>query len=191
MSNKPQGHDAEEAPEPLIKTPQQLIKVILLAFIVPTIIIVLLANYVTAGKKPNAGSDVMSAQSIEARIRPVARFEIKDASAPQVLRAGLEVYNAQCVACHGVGAAGAPKFGDAAAWGPRLGQGYPALLNSALKGKGLMSAQGGGEYSDVEVGRAVVHMANASGGKFAEPAAPATAPANPADAAKAPVAATK
>ena len=187
MSNKPQGHDAEEAPEPLIKTPQQLIKVILLAFIVPTIIIVLLASYVTAGNKPNAGSDVMSAQSIEARIRPVARFEIKDASAPQILRAGLEVYNAQCVACHGVGAAGAPKLGDAAAWGPRLGQGYPAVLNSALKGKGLMSAQGGGEYSDVEVGRAVVHMANAVGGKFAEPAAPAT----PADAAKAPTAATK
>jgi cytochrome c5 len=44
------------------------------------------------------------------------------------------------------------------------------LLNSALKGKGVMSAQGGGEYSDVEVGRAVVHMANAGGAKFEEPA---------------------
>ena len=173
MSNKTndhQGHADDEAPEPLIKTPQQLIKVILLAFIVPVIVIVLLASYVTSGKKPNAGSDVMSTQSIEARIRPVARFEIKDASAPQVLRTGLEVYSAQCVACHGVGAAGAPKFGDAAAWGPRIGQGYPGLLNSALKGKGLMSAQGGGEYADLEVGRAVVHMANAGGAKFEEPA---------------------
>ena len=78
MSNKTndhQGHD-DEAAEPLIKTPQQLIKVILLAFIVPVIVIVLLAGYVTSGKKPNAGSDVMSTQSIEARIRPVARFEI-------------------------------------------------------------------------------------------------------------------
>ncbi|NBW44281.1 MAG: cytochrome c5 family protein [Betaproteobacteria bacterium] len=173
MSNKTndhQGHADDEAAEPLIKTPQQLIKVIVLAFIVPVIVIVLLAGYVTSGKKPNAGSDVMSTQSIEARIRPVARFEIKDASAPQILRTGLEVYNAQCVACHGVGAAGAPKFGDATAWGPRIGQGYPGLLNSALKGKGVMSAQGGGEYSDVEVGRAVVHMANAGGAKFEEPA---------------------
>jgi hypothetical protein len=33
-----------------------------------------------------------------------------------------------------------------------------------------MSAQGGGEYSDAEVGRAVVHMANAAGAKFEEPA---------------------
>jgi hypothetical protein len=41
-----------------------------------------------------------------------------------------------------------------------------------------MSAQGGGDYSDVEVGRAVVYMANKGGAKFAEPAAPgAAAPA--------------
>jgi hypothetical protein len=38
-----------------------------------------------------------------------------------------------------------------------------------------MPAQGGGDFSDFEVGRAVVYMANAGGGKLAEPKAPAPA----------------
>ena len=56
--------------------------------------------------------------------------------------------------------------------------GYDALLVSALKGKGAMAAQGGGDFSDVEIGRAVVHMANQGGAKFDEPkvAVAATAP---------------
>ena len=73
------------------------------------------------------------------------------------------------------GAAGAPKFGDSAAWGPRIGAGYAALLNSALKGKNAMGPQGGGDFSDLEIGRAVVYMANKGGASFAEPKAPAAA----------------
>jgi Fe-S oxidoreductase len=38
-----------------------------------------------------------------------------------------------------------------------------------------MGAQGGGDYSDTEIGRAVVYMANQAGAKFAEPKAPAAA----------------
>jgi hypothetical protein len=53
--------------------------------------------------------------------------------------------------------------------------GYEALLNSVLKGKGAMAAQGGGDHSDFEIARAVVHMANQGGAKFAEPVAPAAA----------------
>ena len=49
------------------------------------------------------------------------------------------------------------------------------LLNSALKGKGAMAAQGGGEFSDFEIGRAVVFMANKGGAKFDEPKPPAAA----------------
>ena len=101
-----------------------------------------------------------------------------DANRP--LRSGEEVFKAQCTACHTAGVAGAPKFGDAGAWAPRLGAGYAALLNSSLKGKGAMGPQGGGEFNDLEIGRAVVYMANAAGGKFAEPAAPAPAAATPA-----------
>ena len=81
--------------------------------------------------------------------------------------------------CHGTGAAGAPKFGDAAAWGPRIATGFDALLNSALKGKNAMPPQGGGETSDLEVARGVVYMANHAGAKFEEPKAPAAAASAP------------
>ena len=36
-----------------------------------------------------------------------------------------------------------------------------------------MPPQGGGDFSDYEIGRAVVHMTNQSGAKFAEPSMPA------------------
>jgi cytochrome c5 len=49
------------------------------------------------------------------------------------------------------------------------------LWNSALKGKGAMGAQGGGDFSDYEVARAVVYMANAGGAKFDEPKKPEAA----------------
>jgi cytochrome c5 len=163
--------------EPFIKTPRQLITVVALALIVPIIVIVLLASNVGSAKRPAAGSDAFSVQAVESRIRPVAGFSLKGADGPKTLRAGEEVYNAACGACHAAGVAGAPKPGDVAAWGPRIKTGYDALLNSALKGKGAMSAQGGGEYEDAEIGRAVVFMANKSGAKFEEPKAAAAAPA--------------
>ncbi len=173
-----------------IKTPGQLITVVVLSLIVPILVIVLLVSYVNSGKRTGAGTDSMSAEAIDARIKPVAYFELKDASAPKVLRSGETVYTAQCSACHAAGVAGAPKFGDAAAWAPRIKTGYDALLTSALKGKNAMSAQGGGEYDDTEIGRAVVYMTNKAGATFAEPQAPAAAaPAAAAPAAAAPAAA--
>ena len=168
-----------------IKTPKQLATVVGLAFILPIIIIMLLVAYVNSQKRTGAGADASSAKAIEERIRPVAQLELRDANAPKVLRVGETVYKAQCSACHDVGAAGAPKFGDAAAWAPRIKTGYEALLTSALKGKNAMGAQGGGEYDDVEIGRAVVYMTNAAGGKFAEPKVAETAAAAPAIAAPA------
>ncbi len=92
--------------------------------------------------------------------------------ANRAARSGEDVFKAQCSACHGTGAAGAPKFGDAGAWGARIGKGYDALLTSALKGKGAMGPQGGGDFEDFEIGRGVVYMANAAGGKFTEPKKP-------------------
>jgi cytochrome c5 len=67
--------------------------------------------------------------------------------------------------------------GDEAAWAPRIKTGFDALLNSALKGKGSMGAQGGGDFSDLEVGRAVVFMANKAGAKYEEPKPPQPAAA--------------
>lgn len=170
-----------EEHQAFIKTPKQLITVVVLSFVVPVLLIVVLVKYVGASKRTGAGSDGMTAEAIEARIQPVARFELKGAGGPKTLAAGPDVYKAQCAACHETGAAGAPKMGDAAGWGPRIKTGYDALLNSALKGKGAMTPQGGGNFEDVEIGRAVVYMANAAGAKFEEPKAPAgTAAAAPA-----------
>jgi hypothetical protein len=76
--------------------------------------------------------------------------------------------------------AGAPKVGDADAWAPRIKTGYAALLNSALKGKNAMGPQGGGDFSEFEIGRAVVYLANKGGAKFDEPKAPAAAASAPA-----------
>ena len=107
------------------------------------------------------------------RIQKVGMVQLKVEDKNRPLSNGEGVYKAQCAACHGAGMAGAPIFGNAAAWGPRLGQGFDALVNSALKGKGAMGAQGGGQFSDLEIARGVAYMANAAGGKFEEPAAPA------------------
>jgi cytochrome c5 len=171
------SHDHEEAHEGPIKTPKQLGWAVAFAFVVPVIVIILLANYVSSQFKPAAGSDAMAEQRVAERLARIGTVEVKDASDVASLKTGQQVYVAQCTACHAAGAAGAPKSGDAAAWGPRLAQGYEGLLNSALKGKGAMGAQGGGDFSDFEIGRAVVYMANQAGGKFPEPALPKAASA--------------
>ena len=184
MSDAHADHDLpHEGP---IKTPKQLVWAIVAAFVVPVIAIIVLVNYVVAEKMPAAGSTGLTPEAVALRLQPVGRVEIKDASDVATLKTGEQVYAAQCVACHGSGAAGAPKLGDAAAWGPRVKSTYEALLTSALKGKGAMAAQGGGDFSDVEIGRAVVYMANQGGGKFEEPKVVAAVAAAPAAAAPVP-----
>lgn len=168
----------EENHEGPIKTPKQLIAAVVASFVVPIVAIIMLANFVNFGDKVGAGSDGMSADAVGKRIQPVGSIEVKDAANPGVLKTGEQVFQAQCSACHTSGAAGAPKFGDEAAWAPRIKTGYDALLNSALKGKNAMTAQGGGDFNDVEIGRAVVYMANKGGAKFDEPKAPAAAAAS-------------
>jgi len=159
----------EEAHTGPIKTPKAFAWLVFLSFVGPVFIIIGLVNYVVSGQKPAAGA-TNSAEAVAARIEKVGVVEVLDANRP--LKSGEEVFKAQCAACHAAGLAGSPKFGDKTAWAPRIKTGYEALLNSALKGKNAMGAQGGGDHSDVEIGRAVVYMANASGAKFAEPAAP-------------------
>ncbi|MEY2873636.1 MAG: hypothetical protein RLZZ373_1007 [Pseudomonadota bacterium] len=168
-----QAHDEHESP---IKTPKQLILAVIFAFVVPIFAIVLLVKNVGSDTRTGAGADALSAEATAARIQPVGAVTVKLEGGP--LKSGEEVFKGQCAACHAAGLAGAPKFGDTAAWAPRVGQGYAGLLASALKGKGAMGAQGGGDFSDVEVGRAVVYMANAGGAKFDEPKAAAAAPAD-------------
>lgn len=168
-----------------IKTPKQFLSAVGLSFIVAVFAIIGLAYYVASASKPMAGAD-NSERAIAGRIQKVGAVQIKEGNRP--LRSGEEVYKAQCFACHATGAAGSPKFGDAAAWAPRIGTGFASLLNSALKGKGNMAAQGGGDFQDVEIARAIVYMTTAAGGKFPEPAVPAGAGAEAAAPAAAPAA---
>ena len=165
-------HDQHEAHTGPITTPKQLVWASIAAFVVPVFIIIGLVAYVSSANKEAPGASD-SERAVAERIQKVGAVEVRDANRP--LKAGEEVYKAQCVACHGSGAAGAPKFGDAGAWGSRIKQGFDALVNSALKGKGAMGAQGGGDFTDVEVARAVAYMANNGGAKFEEPKAPAAA----------------
>ncbi len=143
--------------------------------VVAIYLIVLLVKYVSSDHREAAGSDGLGAEAVARRIQPIGSIQVKDASDAGALKTGEQVFNAQCTACHTSGAAGAPKIADNAAWAARVATGYEALLTSALKGKGAMGAQGGGDFSDVEVGRAVVYIANKSGANFAEPKAPAAA----------------
>lgn len=166
------SHESHEGP---IRTPRQLMWAVGLAFVVPVLLIIALVNFVAWGNRPAAGTHALADEAVARRIMPVAHVVLKDASNPGAMKTGEQVFQAQCSACHVSGAAGAPKVGDAAAWGPRVKTGFEALLTSALKGKGAMSPQGGGDFSDFEIARAVVYMANQGGAKFDEPKAPAAA----------------
>ena len=163
-----QAHEDHTGP---VKTPKQMLMLSFASFIIPVFIIIGLVYYVTSANKTAPGGD--TERAVAERIQKVGMVEIRDANRP--LKAGEEVYKAQCSACHAIGAAGSPKFGDVAAWAPRIKTGYEALVNSALKGKNAMGAQGGGDFSDIEISRAAAYMANKGGAKFEEPKAPAAA----------------
>lgn len=156
----------EEAHTGPIKNSKQLLITVALAFVLPVILIIGLVNFV--GSAPKTGTGVGMQELAQAqRIQKVGSIEIRDANRP--LRGGEEVYKGQCAACHATGVSGAPKWGEAGDWGPRLAQGFDTLVQSALKGKGAMAPQGGGEFNDVEIARAVAVMANSSGANFPEP----------------------
>ena len=165
------SHTEEDHTGP-IKSPRQLLMAVFFSFVTPIFIIIGLVYYVTSHDKPAAGATNVE-KSLEERIQKVGTVQIRDAN--REMKTGEVVYNAQCAACHANGLAGAPKFGDKAAWAPRIKTGFDALWNSALKGKNAMGAQGGGDYEDFEIARAVVYLVNAGGAKFPEPTKPEAA----------------
>jgi cytochrome c5 len=85
-------------------------------------------------------------------------------------RSGQQVVEAQCAKCHAEGIQGAPKIGDLQAWVPRMQQGLPYLVSSAIHGHGGMPPRGGqANLTDAEIRSAILYMYN-----------PAGAPARPA-----------
>lgn len=83
--------------------------------------------------------EVYIAGESEPEAAPAAAAATTVAAGP---KSGEEVYNSNCLACHGTGAAGAPKMGDAAAWAPRIAAGMDSLLANATNGLKAMPPKG-------------------------------------------------
>jgi len=113
------------------------------------------------------GGAAAPAAAPAAEAAPAAAAE---AAAPAVADAGAkgkEIYDGVCFVCHTPGAAGAPKLGDAAAWGTRVAQGNDVLYDHAINGymgqAGMMPPKGGRpDISDDDVKAAVDYMVNNS-----------------------------
>jgi cytochrome c5 len=168
--------------EAFIKTPKQLITVVVLAFVVPILLIIFLAQLVTGGMKTSPSNPELNADAVRSRIAPVAQLKLAGTDGPKVLQTGEQVYKAVCAACHQTGLLNAPKVGDNGTWGKLIKEGLKTITADAIKGVRQMPARGGNpDLDDIEVERAVVYMANLSGAKWTEPAdakpAAATAPA--------------
>ncbi|MCC6209571.1 MAG: cytochrome c5 family protein [Burkholderiales bacterium] len=151
-----------------IKTPQQLITVILLAFLVPILSIVLLVQLVV--DRPRADASAMAPEAVSARLQPVGKVEFGAAGGAAAAKSSEDVVKEVCAACHSAGIANAPKLADKAAWAPRLKLGLDGLLKSVVNGKGAMPPRAGTSLSDDELAGAVVFMANQAGGNLKEPA---------------------
>lgn len=170
MNTPEQNVEQTAEHEGFIKTPKQLITIIVLAFVVPIAVISLLIRLVIASSPLGVGTDAQSQEAVAKRIQPVAGFALVSADAAAQERTGEQIYSATCSACHTAGVAGAPKLGDSAAWGPLIAKGFDALVKNAINGLNAMPPRGGNpNLSDVEVARAVAYMANQGGANFTEP----------------------
>ena len=163
-----------------IKTPKQLIVVLVLSFLIPIIGIILLVKFVTSSTPPS--QETMSAESVAQRIQPAASVMTPDspgaaaeiaasgqplqvAAAPAAAAgaSGQSVYQSSCAACHGAGVLGAPKVGDAGQWSARAGKGKDTLYKHAIAGFNQMPPKGGNaSLADADVKAAVDYMLNAS-----------------------------
>ena len=168
----------------LIKTPKQLVIVVVLAFAVPITLIVMLTQLITSGGDTSKSNPAMSEEAVAKRIRPVGDVVVDPsqpapaaAAAPAQVAAapapaatpvaaaagdagkGKAVYASACTVCHAAGVAGAPKAGDKAAWAPRVKTGMDALYASSLKGKNAMPPKGGNmSLADADVKAAVDYL---------------------------------
>ncbi len=137
--------------------------------------LILLARYVAGHtQKQWVLEDPVYQQQVSTRLEPFGDValpgEDSAASAPVVAAkpvatamSGPQVYNTACLACHGAGIGGAPKFGDRDAWTPRLAKGEDTLKQHALEGftgsAGYMPPKGGRvDLSDEEVLSALGYM---------------------------------
>ncbi len=84
------------------------------------------------------------------------------AAEPEPVSLGEKTYKMYCIACHASGVAGAPKFGDKAAWAPYIETGMDEMLQNAIKGVGAMPPRGGSQATDEELRAAIEYMVEAA-----------------------------
>lgn len=159
-----------EAHQSFIKTPMQLVVVIVASFLVPIAIIVAISQYVTSGLDTSPSNPLMAEDAVAKRIKPAGEVVLGEAPPPAPAPApggsapagpvdGKAVYEKACTACHGAGIMNSPKTGDKAAWAPRIAQGKSTLYEHAIKGIRMMPAKGGNAaLSDTEVKAAVDYL---------------------------------
>ncbi|GAB4165733.1 MAG: hypothetical protein OHK0026_01480 [Rhodocyclaceae bacterium] len=150
--------------------------------VAPVFAVSALAAAVLAGCAP--GGDTVSEEKSNKLIEPVARIELgaapagpaaapaagaapaaSPAATPPAPVAGADggdgkrLYDSVCIACHLAGVAGAPKFGDKAAWAPRLAAGIDGLVKSVITGKNAMPPKAGNPaLTEAQIKAAVEYM---------------------------------
>ncbi|WP_299186206.1 c-type cytochrome [uncultured Psychrobacter sp.] len=104
---------------------------------------------------------VVEAEPIE--VAMAEEVEQKTAAEPEVLAAdaGAKLYDSNCKVCHEAGLLDAPKYGDKAAWAPRLAKGIETLHMHSAQGFNKMPAQATDKVSEAEVYAAVDYMVEA------------------------------
>lgn len=168
------AHDSHTGP---VKTPAQLAWLSFFSFVIPVFVIIALVNFVVRDDKPmptGVDADIAKAERIQ-KVGSVRLFDPANppadepGAAPVVAAApataanpGEALYNNTCAACHGAGVAGAPKFGDKAAWAPRIATGIDALVASVTNGKGAMPPKGGSAASAEDIKAAVQFIVDAA-----------------------------
>ena len=131
---------------------------------------VLVSSLINTIKKNSTKGEIDSTSLVAAasdNLKPVGTSSTSDApvvAASTSARSGKEVYAAVCQACHATGVAESPKFGDKAAWEPRVATGLDAMLTVAINGKGAMPARGGNPaVTDDELKAAILYMTKEAG----------------------------
>jgi len=118
-----------------------------------------------AGAAP-AVADAAAATPVAAAVASTATPATSAAAAPAAAApagataslGGEALYKQACSACHAASVAGSPKFGDKAAWAPRVALGVDGLTASVIKGKNAMPPKGGTTASDADIKSAVQYM---------------------------------